>query len=318
MVSAAGAAHDGVGAAGHPPLGAGGHLDHNVAHEVGAHDVGGQLALEGVRDADAQTVLQAVVREGLVHLGALHHKGELLFTGAVHQLPDLGHRHVLELLMEGVLPAGGIFLFKEHFVVGAGIDNVGVGIADGADADAPGGDNLGVGVELLLLLGDGDAHLLLLHQAGGLLADDAVDLLQQLQSLLRVAQAGPQGGGVLQAHPVKAGDAHRHAVFVDAGVDLDLDGHHLSADGVVGVGGAQSHTHRLGASQGGDYLLPQQGEHFFFGQLHGHSPSCYRIFPGADGFVSPPVFLQPACQSGTDAKKSLYRGAEAEKPSFSS
>ena len=144
---------------------------------------------------------QAVVGEGLVHLRALQHKGQLLLAGGVRQLPELGDGHGLELGVKRVLAAGGVLLLKEHLVVGAGVDDVGVGVPDGADADAPGGDDLGVGVEPALPLGDGHAHLLVLHQTDGLLADDAVDLLQQRQPLLRVAQAGTQGGGITSGPP---------------------------------------------------------------------------------------------------------------------
>ena len=294
VVAAAGAAHHRVGAAGHAPLGAGGHPHHGAGHQAAAHDVGGQVGLEGVGDADAQAVLQAVVGEGLVHLRALQHKGQLLLAGGVRQLPELGDGHGLKLGVERVLAAGGVLLLKEHLVVGAGVDDVGVGVPDGADADAPGGDDLGVGVEPALPLGDGHAYLLVLHQTDGLLADDAVDLLQQLQPLLRVAQAGTQGGGVLQAHPLEAGDAHAHAVLVDAGVDLHLDGYHLSADGVVGVGGAEGHAHGLGAPQGGNHLLVQQGQHLFLVQLH-RSSLLFRRPRGA-AKSSAYFIMQPACQ----------------------
>ena len=222
VVAAAGAAHHRVGAAGHAPLGAGGHPHHGAGHQAAAHDVGGQVGLEGVGDADAQAVLQAVVGEGLVHLRALQHKGQLLLAGGVRQLPELGDGHGLELGVKRVLAAGGVLLLKEHLVVGAGVDDVGVGVPDGADADAPGGDDLGVGVELALPLGDGHAHLLVLHQTDGLLADDAVDLLQQLQPFSGLP-AGTDGGGVLQVPPRleaggKLGPCHRlHAVLVDAG-----------------------------------------------------------------------------------------------------
>ena len=76
-------------------------------------------------------------REGLVHLRALQHKGQLLLASGVRQLPELGDGHGLELGVKRVLAAGGVLLLKEHLVVGAGVDDVGVGVPDGADADAP-------------------------------------------------------------------------------------------------------------------------------------------------------------------------------------
>ena len=149
-----------------------------------------------------------------------------------------------------------------------------MGAPDLADADAGGGDDLRVGIELGLVVFDHDDDVAVLHQADRIGGDGLVDVLQQLQAFLRIAQAGAQGGGVLQAHPGEAGDAHAHAVFVDAGVHLHLHGDDVAADGVVGVGGGQSHAHRLGAAQGGDDLLAQQCQQFFFGDHRKAPPFC--------------------------------------------
>ena len=64
---------------------------------------------------------------------------------------------------------------------------------------------------------------------------------------------------------------HAHAVFVDAGVHLHLDGDDVAADGVAGVGGGQGHAHGLRAAQGGNDFLMQQGQQFFF-RDHGKAP----------------------------------------------
>ena len=58
VVAAAGAAHDGVGAAAHAALGAGGHPQHGVRREAPAQQV--RLFQSG-GDAHAQGVLQAEV-----------------------------------------------------------------------------------------------------------------------------------------------------------------------------------------------------------------------------------------------------------------
>ena len=111
---------------------------------------------------------------------------------------------------------------------------------------------------------DPHSHMALFHQADRLRGDPVVDVLQQLEPFLRVAQNGPQGGGVSQAHPGKARNANAHAVFVDAGIHLQVHRDNLSANGAAGVRGGQRHAHRLGAAQGGNHLLTQQGQQLFF------------------------------------------------------
>ena len=209
-------------------------------------------------------MLQAEVRQPLIHVHAVQHERQLLFRALVHQGADLRHGHRRQALMQGVLPIGGVFFFHQHRVVPHGEDDVGMGAPDLADADAGGGDHLRPGVQLGLLLLDHHHHMALLHQPDGLVGDGGGDVLQQLETLLRIPQAGAQGGGVFQAHPGKAGNAHAHAVFINPRVDLHLDGHNLSADGMAGVRRGQRHAYRLRAAQGGDNLLVQQRQQFFF------------------------------------------------------
>ena len=273
VVAAAGAAHNGVGAAAHAALGAAGHPQHGVGREAVAQQV---CLLQGRGDANAQGVLQAEVGQLLIHIHAIQHEGQLLLAALVHQGADLRHSHGSQPLMELILSTGRILLLHQHVVVPHGEDDVGVGTPDLADADAGGGDYLCPGIQLCLLLLDHHHHMATLHQPDGLVADGGGDVLQQLEALLRVVQAGAQSGGVLQPHPGEAGDAHAHAVLIDAGVDFHLDGDDVSADGMAGVSGGQGHAHRLRASQSGDDLLPQQGQQFFF---RNHEGSSF-LYPG--------------------------------------
>ena len=164
-----------------------------------------------------------------------------------------------------------------------------------ADADAGGGDDLRPHVEGDLVGFNHDDDMPGLHQAEGAAGDVLVDVLQKLEGFLGVVQAGPQGGGVLQPHPGKAGYAHAHTVFVDAGVDLHLDGDNVSPHGVIGVGGGQGHADGLGTPQGGGHLLPQQGQQLFLGNHETHSlsipvpaPIISKEPPPAKGVRQPP------------------------------
>ena len=273
MVAAARAAHHRIGASAHAPLGAAGHPGHHAAEQVVPHTAGLDLALQGAGDADAGVVLQAEVRQALVHLHALQHEGQLLPGALLHDALDLRHGHGLQALMNPVLTGGGPGLLQKDLVIPLGEDDVGVGPPNLADADSGGGDDLRPGVELGLAPLDQHAYMPVLHHLDGLGGDILVDVLQQLQALLRVAELSAQGGGVFQAHPGKAGDAHAHAVFVDAGVDLQLHGDHLAAHGVRGVCGGQGHADRLRAAQCRDHLLVQQGDQFFLCN-HVRAPLC--------------------------------------------
>ncbi len=132
-------------------------------------------------------------------------------------------------------------------------------------------NHLRPGVELGLAVLDGHVHPALLHQPEGLGRKVPVQVLQQLEPLFRVAEPGAQGGGVLQPYLGEAGNAHAHAVFVHTGADLQPDGDDPASCGVAGSGGGQGHADWLGAAQGGNHLLVQQGQQLFFGH-HGKAP----------------------------------------------
>ena len=276
VVPAARAAHDGVGAPAHAPLGAGGHPGHRAAEEVVSHGAGGQLPFQRPGDSDARVVFQPEIRQALVHVHAFQHKGQLLFGALLHQGPNLRHRHGFQPVVKRVPRPGGPGLFKQDLTVFLGEYDVGMRAPDDTDAGSVGGNHLRPGVELGLLVPDGHRNAALLHQRDGLAGNRASKVLQKPQALFRVAQAGPQGGGVPQPHFGEAGNTHAHAVFVDAGIDLQLHGDDFAAGGAGGVRCGQGRADRLRAAQGGDHLLAQQGQQFFLCN-HGKAP-LYKQF----------------------------------------
>lgn len=216
-----------------------------------------ELFLEGRRDPDAHSMVQPIIRKLSVHLHALGHVGQLLLTALVNNFLDLGHGHFHQFLMDLVIGADRVFFLKKDFMISLGQNNVGVSIPYLADADACSGDDLCPGVKLRLAVVDHHNHMAGLRQLNGLLRDRLVNILQKLQALVGIAQAGPQGCGVFQANAVKTGDPHAHAVFINAGIYLHFHGHNISSYGMVGIRSGKGNAHRLCTAKGRDYLLAE-------------------------------------------------------------
>ena len=55
------------------------------------------------------------------------------------------------------------------------------------------------------------------HQVYGLAADSRGKVLQEFKSFLRIGQAGAQGSGIFESHPVKTGNTYIRTVLIMPG-----------------------------------------------------------------------------------------------------
>ena len=157
-------------------------------------------------------------------------------------------------------PAGkGVFLLKERrensvYCPGR-TDNIGMGISYCAGSCTGRGHCFCMGIEQGLVLLELKCDHSGFHQVYGLSADSRGKVLQEFKSFLRIGQAGAQGGGIFESHPVKTGNTYIHTVLIDAWIHFYPDGQNGSSGSLCGICRGQGHTHWLSTAQGRHYLL---------------------------------------------------------------
>ena len=119
-----------------------------------------------------------------------------------------------------------------------------------------------------------NGHLVFVEQCFGLCYGRFVKAFQYFQTSARVAAIGSEGRcGIEALHAAGAGNDYRHAVFVDIGIDPDLNGiEFLFRQKCCCRSGTQGDGHRFGAPESQDDLHLQD---VFDGKFHKISSLSY-------------------------------------------
>ena len=284
LIAAAGVGHHRHRRACHAGVCTGGGSDHGVGGQVAGHEALAAVEVEIASDGKAVFLGKALIADDGVDL----HGAADDVDGVVHGVKLLGAvvpdgadgqegRDLLRGYDIAVAGCGGIrvLLVEGRRAVLLHQHDVGVQVADdgAAGVAASLGDDLNV--ELLGHLRHIHLDLAGLDQRGGRLHRLTGDMVHDLQKVDRVAAQRTDGGGIVHALVIGAGDARRHGVLddVDAGVDRDLLGlvHTGLPQGLTCLGGSQGHSARLGAAGSQLHLTVQDAdEHILF---HSIAPS---------------------------------------------
>ena len=261
---------------------------HGVGGQIAGHEALAAVEVEVAADGEAVFLREALIADDGVYLhgtaddvDGVVHRVELF--GAV--VPDGANGQEGRDLLRGdhiaVACGGGVRvpLVEGGHTVLLHQHDVGVQVADDGTARMAAALGNDLDVKLLRHLRHIHPDLAGFDQRGGRFHRLAGDVVHDFQQIDRVAAQRTDGGGIVHALVIGAGDARRHGVLddVDAGVDRDLFGliHTGLPQGLTRLGGSQRHSARLGAAGSQLHLTVQNAnEHVLF---HSVAPSLSLI-----------------------------------------
>ena len=222
--------------------------------------------------------LRWILCEGPVHPGGVQQEGDVLQTGLLSgEVEDLPH---IQMIVEGGLVRcrllsgccgnlsrrRGHIVKKDLVVLGHEDYRIVVILNDGLRAVLRclhgSVETFGVDVEFLGRIGQGYLDPALGGIGLGLLHIGGSQVLEHLQTVVRVAALHGQGHGDVEPHHAGAGDADAHGVLEDVGAHLHAD--LRRTQGSVQrtcLGYGQCYRDGFGAAQGGLHLAVQKLEY---------------------------------------------------------